>query len=266
MIKTIFASALLLLSNLTLAQDPPPAEVMLIGVFHFSNPGLDAIKTEQINVMTEENQSYLKDVANHLAEFSPTHILLECVPESAQQYTQELIDYLAGNLELEVNESYQLGFRIAENAGLNEIHCYDDRSVEWKIEPVMARMSQAQPDVMEKFNDTVQEITLEIETLQRTQTLEELLVTFNSTEFDDRNKGIYLTTNAVGAGAGFEGAEATASWWQRNFRMYANIQTVAKPGTRVIVIGGQGHTAILKDLLKLDYDRNFVSVLPYFQQ
>jgi hypothetical protein len=34
--------------------------------------------------------------------------------------------------------------------------------------------------------------------------------------------------------------------------MYANIQQVAKPGERIIAIGGSGHTAILKQLLKTD--------------
>ena len=46
-----------------------------------------------------------------------------------------------------------------------------------------------------------------------------------------------------------------ASWWHRNFRMYAYIQQHAGPGKRVVAIGGQGHTAILKDLLADDPDR-----------
>ncbi len=48
-----------------------------------------------------------------------------------------------------------------------------------------------------------------------------------------------------------------------NFRMYANIQNLANPGDRLVVIGGQGHTAILKDLVKIDSEANFVSVEPY---
>ena len=50
------------------------------------------------------------------------------------------------------------------------------------------------------------------------------------------------------------GATATASWWHRNFRMFAKIQrhALSAKDQRVLVIGGQGHTAILKDFLSLD--------------
>ena len=72
-------------------------------------------------------------------------------------------------------------------------------------------------------------------------------------------EGLVLT-NAVGAGENFSGADAAASWWRRNFRMYANVQHIAQPGTRVIVIGGQGHTAVMKDLLGIDGERVGVEV------
>ena len=67
----------------------------------------------------------------------------------------------------------------------------------------------------------------------------------------------------MGAGENYVGADASASWWHRNFRMYANIQKHAQPGERVLAIGGQGHTAILKDLLAIDRDRVAVDVRPY---
>ena len=77
------------------------------------------------------------------------------------------------------------------------------------------------------------------------------------------NKSIYLRTNDVDAGRGFVGADAAASWWHRNFRMYANIQQVATPGHRVIALAGQGHTAILKDMLAVDDRRVAEDVRPY---
>ena len=69
-------------------------------------------------------------------------------------------------------------------------------------------------------------------------------------------------TNQVGEDDNFVGADATASWWHRNFRMFAIIQRYAQPGERVLVIGGQGHTAILKQLLD-DDERRAVDVTPY---
>lgn len=45
--------------------------------------------------------------------------------------------------------------------------------------------------------------------------------------------------------------------------MYALIQKHAQPGSRVIAIGGSGHTAILKHLLSLDADREAVEALKF---
>ena len=50
----------------------------MFGVFNFANPGLDVIKTDQINVMSDENQHYLENLTDRLAEFQATHVLLEC--------------------------------------------------------------------------------------------------------------------------------------------------------------------------------------------
>lgn len=46
--------------------------------------------------------------------------------------------------------------------------------------------------------------------------------------------------------------------------MYANIQKTARPGERIIVIGGQGHTAILRTFLAVDTRLQAVAVAVYF--
>lgn len=48
--------------------------------------------------------------------------------------------------------------------------------------------------------------------------------------------------------------------------MYANIQSVAQPNTRVLVIARQGHTSILKDMLAADSKRLAVDVLPIIKK
>ena len=46
--------------------------------------------------------------------------------------------------------------------------------------------------------------------------------------------------------------------------MYANIQKVGQPGERLIVIGGQGRTAILKQFLRIDHRLEEKKVDGYF--
>lgn len=188
------------------------AEVLLFGVFHFANPGLDVVKTSQIDVMTAENQ---------------------------------------------------LGFRIAKKAGLRTIQSFDEREIGWQAEALFAYMPDHDPATKAKMDLLIEQITSETQQDHATKSLADLILLNNDSERDQLNKYMYIMSNHVGAGENFVGADAAASWWHRNFRMYANIQKHATPGARVLAIGGQGHMAILKDLLALDRERVAVDVRPY---
>jgi hypothetical protein len=113
------------------------------------------------------------------------------------------------------------------------------------------------------MDDLIAKLSSDREIAHKTKSLAELLLQSNDPERDRSNKYLYLVTNHVVAGDNFVGADASASWWCRNLRMYANIQKHAQPGERILAIGGQGHTAILKDLLALDEDRIEVDARPF---
>ena len=237
------------------AETKPPAEVMLFGVFHFANPGLDVIKTSQINVMTAENQKYLERLAKQIATFEPTVVLLEFNPENETAMQDKYRQFLEGTFDLPSNEVYQLGFRIAKLAGLQTIYSFDEWDIGWQAEALFTYMPDYAPETKARMDTLMKKVTSEQEQAHATKSLAELLLLTNNSEEDTSNKYMYLMTNHVGAGENFVGADATASWWHRNFRMYANIQKHALPGERVLAIAGQGHTAILKDLLAIDRDR-----------
>jgi hypothetical protein len=261
--KQLFLASLLLTVALpAYPQQSGNSQVMLFGTFHFANPGKDAVKTEQINVMTEENQAYLAGLSERIAAFKPTHVLIECEPAVSEKYQTEFNSYLGGNEPLGSNENYQLGFRVAKLAGLSGVTCYN-ASYDWKAEQLFEYMSTQDQATKQEFDAEIARITAKKTADHQNLTLKQLLNSSNDPSADAVNKNLYLMTNVVGAGAGFEGADAAASWWQRNFRMYANIQKVAVPGSKVVVFGGQGHTAILKDLLADDLQRTAEPVIPY---
>ena len=241
----------------------PPAKVMLFGLFHFDNPGLDAVKFDTIDVMTPASQQYLVALAERLAQFKPTKILLEYNPANEAVMNQRYRDYLAGKYELERNEIYQLGFRVGKLAGLSAISSFDERTTPgngalWEYMP------EHEPATMQKLETLIADLSKQLQTEHQSLNLHQLLLKCNDDAEDRRNKDFYLLTNAAGADQrNYVGADASALWWQRNFRMYANIQIQAKPGERILVIAGQGHTAILRDLLLIDPRIDEESVVPY---
>jgi hypothetical protein len=246
------------------ADEAEKGQVMIMGTFHFANPGLDTVKTDQMNVMTPENQAYLDGFARRVADFSPTHILIECRPKDTAAYNERLGRYLAGEYDLPSNENYQIGFRVARQAKLVEIICYDEREIGWDGEPLAAYMPSHAPAIQAERDALIADFVSRMTKDHQTKSLKALLLQSNDPAEDALNKYFYLMTNEVGAGENFVGADAAASWWHRNFRMYANIQKHAQNGSRVLAVAGQGHAAILKDLLALDQSRTAIDVRPYF--
>ena len=263
--RTTVAVSLLWLSAVATAAPPPPepAKVMLMGMFHFANPGRDMVKSRVINVMEVQNQAYLDGLATRLASFHPTDVLAECSPADQGKMDEKFRDYVAGRFALTSNETYQIGFRVAKLAGLSSVTCFDEDEVGWDAQPMFDYMDQHDPHAKQRVEALYQSLGAAADKEQSSLSLAQLLQLANDPARDAVNKGSYLLTNDVGAGDGFFGADASASWWHRNFRMYANIQKSAAPSRRVIALAGQGHTAILKDLLAVDDRRTAEDVRVY---
>jgi Family of unknown function (DUF5694) len=245
--------ALSLFAGLAAAQTPaPPAEVLIFGTFHFANPGHDLVKTAQIDVTTPDSQAYLAELAQRLCAFKPTRILLEYDPSRQAEQQRRLDEHLAGHAPLRVNENEQIGFRVAKACGVAQVRGFDENQVHWNAGPLMAHMKTSAPELKAGFDALIAEVQAAEAAAHRSLDLRALLLRANDPALDRFNKDLYLFTNAAGAGSSFVGADATASWWHRNFRMYAHVQQHAQPGERVLVLAGQGHTAILRDLLAID--------------
>ena len=240
------------------------AQVMPFGTFHFANPGLDKVKTNVINVLTEENQRYLEALSKRIANgFKPTQVLLECDKKNNVTLNENFNKYLVGDFSLPVNETYQLGFRIARLAGLDQVICYDEREVHWQPGALFEEVPKSNPALQKEMDALIATFTKQMNDMHQNNSLAEILRANNDQRKDAENRAFYILTNEVGAYGSYSGADASASWWQRNFRMYANIQHAAQHGERVLVIGGQGHTSILKGFVSDDAKRELVSPVPY---
>lgn len=242
--------------------EKPPAKVMLLGLFHFDNPGLDAVKFTPRDVMQPAEQAYLVGLSERLARFAPTRVLLEYPAKSDPFINQRYADYLAGKFELPKNEIYQIGFRVAKLAGHSRVHGFD---LHIPGEVALWGYLPKAPEAGRKLAAMIATESKRLGDMHRTLSLKDILAQSNSLSEDLRNKGFYMMLNDVAAAEGlFHGADASADWWHRNMRMYALVQTHAQPGERVLVIAGSGHTAIMRDLLKADSARVAEDVVPLF--
>lgn len=259
------ALAMPLISPAQPAHDaaPAPAKVLLLGLFHFDNPGLDAVKYQPIDVMKAEPQAYLAGLAERLARFAPTKVLLEYPASRDEVINGRYADHLAGKHALARNEIYQLGFRVARLAQLPRVHGIDATAPAQDVK-LWGYLAQV-PATAARLTALIQSESRRLQALHESQSLQQILRASNTEEEDRRNKGFYMLLNAVAADQRlFHGADASAQWWHRNLRMYALVQAHAQPGERVLVIAGSGHTAVLRDFLRADSERIAEDVLGYF--
>src|SRR5262249_45278445 len=60
-----------------LDTDTPKPKVMILGTFHFANPGLDYTKVERDSILSEKRQKEVRDLIDRLKTFKPTKIAVE---------------------------------------------------------------------------------------------------------------------------------------------------------------------------------------------
>ncbi|HUP49703.1 MAG TPA: DUF5694 domain-containing protein, partial [Thermoanaerobaculia bacterium] len=109
-----------------LGATDPKAKIVMVGVFHFASPGLDAYKpVHTFDVMSSDRQTEIEEVAALLARFQPTKIAVEFRPERQARMDELYAEYLRGEYELGTNEVYQLGFRLARMMGHPRVHLVD---------------------------------------------------------------------------------------------------------------------------------------------
>ena len=109
------------------ASSTEPAQVLVLGVYHFANPGLDAVKVEVADVLSSTRQEEILSVVEALARFRPTRIAVEELASTSSRLDSLYQAYVAEEHELSRNETQQLGFRLAAMYGHPRLYPVDYR-------------------------------------------------------------------------------------------------------------------------------------------
>src|SRR5512138_693245 len=104
------------------AADPVRTQVLLVGTYHFSNPGKDLNNVKAVDILGAPRQQEIGKVVASLARFAPTQVAVEW---PAQVVNERYAQYRAGQLPESRNEVVQLGFRLARERGLANVRGLD---------------------------------------------------------------------------------------------------------------------------------------------
>ncbi|MBX7247955.1 MAG: hypothetical protein K1X35_02775 [Caulobacteraceae bacterium] len=222
-----------------------PVQVVVVGTFHFSNPGQDMANIRVPDVSAPERQVEIQRIVAGLNRFHPTVVATEW---PADLVNERWARFMNGSLGPSSNEVVQLGFRLGKLSGARVVGA--DQDGDFPFDPILAfAASHGHPNYLEEVMEPVlAEVNAASERLAR-GTLGAELHHINTPAEIARTNGFYNSVLRMGEGDIQPGADLNGAWAKRNFRICARIIQESKPGDRIVVLFGAGHAYWLKRCL-----------------
>lgn len=222
------------------------AEIILIGTFHYP---------ERFEIFSGDVQNQIEAFTDKLAALNPTKIAVEfpyklqneldnLYAKSAKYKFSENVVY--GNVERygnsepfrSENEIVQIGFRLGKKLNHTKIYGIDEEielsdELFEKIAPCMD---------MNKYFDKIEQM------VEKARNIEELYTIHNSEEYILTDNRMYLDMNKINKGK-YEGSQLVLQWYERNLKIFSNLQNICEKEDRVLALIGSSHLKILKELV-----------------
>ncbi|WP_396594187.1 DUF5694 domain-containing protein [Brevundimonas sp. R86498] len=257
MLKLLAALAMLALPTAAVAQTAEPVDVMILGTYHFDNPGRDVHNARIDSVLTPDKQRQLEGVAEALAQFRPTAVAVERVAtDQATLLDQAFPGFSPAALRTNADERVQIGYRLAHRLGLSRVYAIDEQEMDGEPTyfPYGAvsnwAQTNGQADALAAMSATIGAMVADLERRQRTQDIGQVLAFMNGPEPAAKDKAFHYALMRFGAGDAQPGAVLNGRWFTRNAEIFARLIQVAEPGDRIVVVYGAGHSAWLRDMVE----------------
>ncbi len=240
--------------------------IALLGTFHFAG-STDVMSLNPDDLDSPKRQKEIVALVQALSDYKPTKVILE-YPYDAKGIDSTYQLHLSGSHTLTKNERQQIGFRLAAKMGHTNVYPADYR-LDLPFDSLMIFLNKTnQTKLFENLMSDMKVQVMDVwQNAYNKLTLKEFFVFLNSNKYDALNRNVYLEyINKMGTKDNYEGSKVVAKWWERNFKIMYHIDSIMEPGDRVLVLFGQGHTAILKDFYKNRSDIIYADILQYLKK
>lgn len=239
-------------------------QVLVVGTFHFDYPGLDAHKTSdqnKIDVLAEPKKSEVSELISYIKKFKPTKIVIEAWP--SWNAGEKLRQYNTGKLRDNRDERVQIGLRMASELKLDTLYSIDMGSLDDDLNKLDTNYFKALfQDFDFQSTDSLHAQLLKWlnyeDQLVPKMKLLDYMKRINSPEHHRLGYGAYLIGDFKLSGT--RGPDILSIWWyNRNLRIFRRIQEITtSPKDRILVVYGNGHAAILRQLFECSPEYHFV--------
>lgn len=234
---------------------PEQAQVAVLGMYHFVSEQ-NLVTQADDDELAPERQAQIATLVDRLAAFAPTRIAVER-PYDQAELDRRYAAYRRGDYRLTAEETDQIAFRLGARLGVPRLDWVQYRGA-FPFDAVQAfAAARGRTDALEAALAGARALAAELDRVLRAEGVVAALRFFNSPEALAANHRTYLLLNRFADTANPSGGERPGpalveSWYGTNLNIFANLQAIATPGARVLVVYGQGHARILNGLIEDD--------------
>ena len=265
-------------------QNPKESEIKKLAITQKTSGNIDKIKvlnfgtfhmgfttdahTTEFDQHEKENQLKVHEIVKKIALFKPTVIVVERPPEYDEKLQAQYKQYIVNpNLFFDnPSEVELLAFELGRLCKTKRIYGIDHQM---NYNYLIAKEIENSIDSSFTNNFYINPIQFypEVNVDEDTLSLFEQLKLTNNQQYLD----FLITINAdimthVGTAKGFEGADESAKYYQRNLRMYSNLNRIKlNKDDRVFILLGASHTAFFRDFIHRSPKYEMVNTLDYLE-
>jgi hypothetical protein len=269
MMLTMLAAAMIAVAP---AAQSAPIQVMVLGTYHFGNPGRDKVNVRVDDVTTLERQRELEALAESIATFKPTRVMVEVQRPGPTYDVTDFAGFSPAMLRTDRNETTQIGYRVAFRVGLRSVQGIDEQPGKGEPDyfPIGRVEAYAKAHGEQSYLDAafarVQASAHQFEKEQATTSIPKMLIRYNDPSTPMGGQNSYYSLLRFGDGDDQPGADLNAMWYLRNAKIFAKLINVAKPGDRILIVYGAGHGYWLRHFAATTPGYQLVDVIPYLQR
>lgn len=232
-------------------------EALLVGTFHYNNPGADVAKTKSFNILSDTAQYELNQMSKSITAYKPSKIFVEW-PYNEQKELDSLYDlykrgrYFTNDSLSEFylkNEIFQLAFRVAKENNLETVYGIDYKTSFPFGEVMSAIEKNNQTALKKKIQNGITQFTVDFDNkIADGVSLTDLTYYLNSPKLrelsNDFHNNLMLEAGELDD---LSGPFLTSEWYKRNVYMWSFIekQTITVD-ERIMVLVGASHAAMFE--------------------
>lgn len=224
--------------------------------------------TTEFDEHDKENQKAAHQIAKKMAAFSPTVIIVEASPTYNKLIRSEYEEYLE-NTDMSFEQPSEIQLLAYEVGRLSETERI--YGIDHKMDYNYNIGNEMVNSIDSLWHDKYYEDPLSF--YPQVDINEDSLDLLDKLKLTNHNRYLdyLIAVNAdmlthVGSEAGFEGADEAAKYYQRNLRMYSNLNRLdLNEDDKVFILMGASHTAFFRDFISRSPKFRMVDTFDYLK-